>query len=184
MSGANLIKTQGSGDYTGKVQRYHVASGHASLLAQGDLVKITGTAHTDGVAQVDAAAAAGLITGFIVGFEPNYAALERKGLPASTAGYVLVQNDPYALFEIAIGTTALAVTDVGSNFDITATAATATGSIVRSNMVLDGNAGAGANTAQLRVVALKPESGKTLGAIGQIAICRINESTEKGVVGV
>jgi hypothetical protein len=184
MSGANLIKTQGSGDYTGKVQRYHVDSGHATLLAQGDFVKITGTAFTNGVAEVDAASAGGLITGFIVGFEPDYSDLEQKGLPASTAGYVYVQNDPYALFEIPIGTTALAVTDVGSNFDITATAATASGSLVRSNMVLDGSAGAGANTAQLRVVALKPESGETLGAVGQIAICRINESTEKGTVGV
>lgn len=185
MSGAKLVKTQGSGDYTGKIQKFHVASGHSTLLAQGDFVIITGTAHTDGTAQVDAASAAGLITGFIVGFEPNISALETKGLPASTAGYVYVQTDPYALFEIEIGTSALAVTDVGSNADITATAASSSGNLARSNMVLDGSAVAGSGaTAQLRIVGLVPESGATLGAVGQKALCRINESTEKGAVGV
>jgi hypothetical protein len=187
MSGAILQKTQGSGDYTGKVQRFHVDSAHSTLLALGDFVVLTGTAHTDGVAEVDAAVGTegtpGLLTGIIVGFEPNYEDLEAKGLAASTGGYVFVQTDPYALFEIEIATTALTVADVGMNFDITATAATSSGNLVSSNMVLDGSTALAA-TGQIRCVALVEETGETLGAIGQKALCRINESTEKGIVGV
>lgn len=187
MSGASLIKTQGASGYTGKVSSYDVASSHASLLAQGDFVTITGTATAaTGVAQVDASSAGGLITGVIVGFDPDYSNLEQKGLPASTAGGVKVQVDPEALYEIEISAGNLAVTDVGSNADIAATAATASGNLVRSNMTLDGStvAAAGA-TAQLRIVGLVPPTdGGTIGAIGQKAVVRINESTVKGVVGV
>ena len=185
--GASLIKTQGASGYCGKVSTYDVAVGHASLLAQGDFVVITGTATAaTGVAQADAAAAGGLITGTIVGFTPNYSNLEQKGLPAATAGSVLVQVDPDALYEIEISNQALAITDVGSNADIDPTEATASGNLVSSNMAIDGStvAGAGA-TAQLRIVGLVPPTdGTALGAIGNLALVRINESTVKGVVGV
>jgi hypothetical protein len=187
MSGASLVKTQGASGYTGKVTTYDIASAHASLLAQGDFVTITGTATAaTGVAQVDASAAAGLITGVITGFAPNISNLEQKGLPASQAGSVLVQVDPDALYEIDISAQALTVADVGSNADIAATAATQSGNLVSSNMTIDGStvAGAGA-TAQLRIVGLVPPTdGTVIGAIGNKALIRINESTAKGVVGV
>jgi len=185
MAGFVLSKTQTASDYVGKVQTFHVKSDHASLLAIGDLVVLTGTAHTDGTAQVDAASAGGLITGVIVGFKPNIASLETKGLAANTANYVYVQTDPMALYEATTVTTALTVASVGSNFDISATAATSSGNLVFSNMKIDGSAGGTSATAQIRVVGLIPISGVTLGAVGyQNVLCRINESTEKGVVGV
>ena len=185
MGGFFLSKTQTASDYVGKVQTFHVASGHATVLAQGDLVVLTGTAHTDGTAQVDAAAAGGLITGVIVGFKPNIAALETKGLPDGTAGYVFVQTDAMALYETSVITTALEVTDVGMNYDVVATAASTSGSLVTSNMQIDGAFTGVAATAQMRIVGLIPISGVTLGAVGyRNVICRINESTEKGTVGV
>jgi len=184
MAGAKLAKTQNNG-YTGKVQTYHVAAGHSGLLAIGDFVLLTGTAHTDGTAQVDDCAAGELITGVIVGFKPNLASLETKGLAGSVAGFVYVNTDPYALWEIEIGTTALAVTSVGLNADITATIATTSGNLVFSNMVLDGASSPSTASQQLRIVGLIPgEVGTTLGAVGQKALVRFNESTEKGTVGV
>lgn len=187
MAGASLVKTQGASGYTGKVQTFSVALAHATLLAIGDFVTITGTANAaSGVAEVDASAAAGLITGTIVGFTPNYSNLEQKGLPAGVAGSVLVQLDLDVLYEIEISDTALTVADVGSNADIDATAASASGNLVSSNMTIDGSAVAGAGaTAQLRIVGLVPPTdGTVIGAVGNLATVRINESTVKGVVGV
>lgn len=187
MGGAVLSKTENSSGYTGKIRSFDVDAAHATLLAQGDFVTVTGTGTVaTGQAQADASAAAGLITGVICGFTPDYSNLERKGLPASEAGELKVQVDPDALYEIEISNVALTVDDIESNADIDATAATTSGNLVNSNMTLDGGtvAAAGA-TAQLRIVGLVPPTdGGTIGDVGQKAIVRINESTVKGVVGV
>ena len=138
MSGFQYVKESGAPDQP--LVRYHVASGHSSVLASGDVLKLTGTAHTDGTAQVDAAAAGNNMIGIAVSFEPNYTdeTLNEQGLAASTAGYVMVQVSGNAIYEVAgDGTNALAVTSVGLNTDIIATAATRSGGITKSNMVLD-----------------------------------------------
>jgi len=183
--GARLIKTQGGSGYTGKVQTYDVLSTHSTLLAPGDFVSETGTGTSAGRAGVDASAAAGLITGVITSINPNFSNLEQKGLPASTGGTVQVEVDPYALYEIEIATTALAATSIGLNAEIVATAATSSGGAARSNMTLDGSA-TGTATAQLRIVGLveDPDGVLALGAIGNKALVRINESFIKGTVGV
>jgi hypothetical protein len=155
-----------------------VASGHASLLAVGDLVKETGTSDTAGLAQVDAAAAAGLITGVIVAIDPNFSALETKGLAAGTAGTVKVAVDPNTTM-LAESSAAVAITDVGANADIVATAATASGGLVNSNMTVN-TAAPGSATAQMRIIGLPDGAG----GAGTTMLVRINESTVKGVVGV
>lgn len=170
--------------YTGKIDRYHVAASHATLLAEGDPVRATGTAHTDGVAEVDAANATDPIVGIIVGIPPNYSNLEQKGLPASTAGYVLVATDRELLLEAEISGGTVAVTNVGNNTDIVATAATQTGGYVNSNMTLDATKFT-ASSAQMRLVALKEAADGSLGtAAGSTVYCRINESFIDGTAGV
>lgn len=170
--------------YTGKVQTFHVAATHATLLAVGDLVRITGTAHTDGTAQVDAVAAGQTITGPIVAIDPDFSDLERKGLAASTAGFVKVATDPNILLEAETSNGTTALTDVGSNADIVATAATASGGLVNSNMTIDA-ATYVATTAQVRVEAIKDASDITFpAAAGTTLIVRVNESTVSGAVGV
>ena len=165
------------GDYTGKIQTFGVAVGHSTLLAVGDLVRITGTANADGVAEVDAAAAAQTITGPIVAIDFNPSDLESKGLAASTAGTVKVAVDRDLLMEAEASTT-VAVTDVGGNAEIVATAATASGGLVNSNMTVN-TSSVGSATAQIRIEGLK--DGGT--ASGSTMFVRINEST-LGVVGV
>ena len=163
------------GSYTGKVQTFHVAASHATLLGVGDLVRITGTANTDGMAQVDAAAAAGLITGPIVAIDFNPSNLETKGLAISTAGTVKVATDPMILLE-AITSTTVAVTDVGGNAEIVATEATASGGLVNSNMKVNTTTVI-AGTAQIRIEGLKDVGT----ASGSTIYCRINESTTNTV---
>lgn len=176
--GFRPIQDISGGSYTGKIQTFSVAAGHSTLLAVGDLVRITGTARvSDGMAEVDAAAAAQTITGPIVAIDFNISDLQAKGLAASTAGTVKVAVDRNLLMEADASTT-VAVTDVGGNAEIVATAATASGGLVNSNMTVN-TSSVGSATAQIRIEGLK--DGDT--ASGATMFVRINEST-LGVVGV
>lgn len=170
--GFRPVQDVSGNSYTGKVQTFAVAAGHSTLLAVGDLVRITGTARAeDGMALVDAATAAQTLTGPIVGIDYNISNLEQKGLPAGTAGTVKVAVDPLLLMEAEASTT-VALDDVGANADIVATAATASGGLVNSNMTVNTTSPAAA-TAQIRIEGLK--DGNT--ASGATMYVRINEST-------
>jgi len=179
--GFRPIQDQSGHSYTGKVVTYDVVSGHATLLAVGDLVIVTGTASaTTGLAGADAAAAGGLITGPIVAIDPNISNLEQAGLPAGTAGTIKVAVDNDLLMEAEISNGSIAITDVQGNADIVATAASLAGGLANSNMTIDAAAFAAA-TAQIRIVSLNENA--DVGS-GVTVICRINESTTAGVVGV
>ena len=171
MEGFKPVQSLGGAPYTGKVVTYNVVSGHSTLLAVGDLVVITGTADATGLAQVDAAAAAGLITGCIVSIDANISNLEQAGLPAGIGGNVKVAVDRNMLME-APTASAVAVTDVGGNAEIVATAATLSGGLASSNMTVQTDTVIAA-TSQIRIEGLK--DGET--DAGSIIFCRINEST-------
>ena len=171
MAGYRPVQSIGGSPYTGKVVAYGVAAGHASLLAVGDLVVITGVADATGLQQVDAAAAAGLITGAIVGIAPNISNLEQAGLPAATGGVVYVATDRNMLLETT-STAAVLLADVGQNAEIVATAATLSGGMAISNMTL-ATAAFSAATAQMRLEGIKDG---VLTAGGTLYV-RINEST-------
>ena len=176
--GFRPVQDYSGGGYTGKVQTFGVDAGHTTLLSVGDLVRISGQSDADGLQEVDAAAAGGLITGAIVSILPDYSNLEASGLAASTAGKVMVTTDPLVLFECETSTT-VAATDVGRNAEIVATEATASGGLTNSNMTMNSGTFI-AGTAQLRLEGLK--DGGT--AAGSTVFCRINESTVGGVVGI
>ena len=181
--GFRPIQDRSGHPYCGKVETYAVKSTHASLLAVGDLVIETGNLDTaTGISEVDAAAAAGLITGVIVGIDYNMSNLEQKGLPAGIAGTVKVANDKDMLLEAETSGGTFAVTDVGGNLDIVATAATASGGLVNSNMTINATGAASSATAQVRIVSVKNSGSLTYpAAIGTTLVCRINESTNDTV---
>lgn len=172
--------------YTGKVQTYGVKDTHATLLAVGDLVTETGELNVStGEAEVDASSAGGLITGIIVAFTPNFSDLEQKGLPALTAGTVKVATDPDMLIEAETSGGTFAAASVGGNLDVVVTAATASGGLVNSNMTINSTGGSSSATAQVRIVSVPDAGSITFPApIGTTLICRINESTIGGAVGV
>jgi len=114
----------GAGSFTGQVNRYYVPSTDNTALFIGDPVVITGDFHTDGTpivtrATVGTSVTTDKITGAIVGFVPNEAMPAQKHRLASTARYVLVNDDPGTIFKCR-GDGAYATTDQGSSCQIAA----------------------------------------------------------------
>lgn len=183
--GFKLDRTQSQGDVTGKLFSYGVAAAHATALAPGDVVRITGTANaTTGNPEADAATATQSVTGIIAAVDPTFAgeSLSDSALAASTAGTIKVNVDPNALYEVDVSNGPLVVANVGLNADIVATAATATGGVTSSNMTLNATGVATTVTLPFRIVALREDSA---GVLGNVAIVRINNSTiSAGAVGV
>jgi len=177
--GFRPIQDISGNSYTGKIQTFAVASGHSTLIAVGDLARITGTANANGLAEVDTAATAQTLTGPIVAIDYDISDLERKGLAAGTAGTVKVAVDRDLLMEAESSTT-VSLDDVGSNADIVAAVATASGNLVNSNMTVN-TTSPGSATAQIRIEGIKDAADGL--STGTTMFVRINEST-LGVVGV
>jgi len=175
----------GSDDPHGKLEQFEVAATHATRLAIGDLVRITGEANsTTGVAQVDAPTAGQSITGVISGIAPGFATenFTDTGLAASTLGNVLVQTDPRAEYEVDVVNGPLVAANVGLNATYVPTAATNTAGYTQSNMVLNATGVATTATLPLRIVRLLRGSD---GVLGSRALVRINEGTQiAGATGV
>lgn len=181
--GFRPIQDRSGHSYTGKVETYAVDAAHATLLAVGDLVTETGNLDAaTGISEVDASSAGGLITGVIIGIDFNMSNLEAKGLVALIAGTVKVAVDKDMLLEAETSGGTFALNDVGGNLPIIATAATASGGLVNSNMVVNSTGNASSATDQIRVVGVKDSGNITFPApAGTTLICRINESTSDAV---
>jgi len=112
-------------DWNGKARRYSVPATNATALYVGDPVTLTGSADTLGIAGVTIGVAGAAVVGVIVAVVVVTAGvslvgttidLARRSLPASTAGYVLVADDPNIIFELQeAATTAWTAADVGNN---------------------------------------------------------------------
>lgn len=169
----------------GKLERYDVDSAHATRLSIGDCVVLTGTSTAvTGVGQVDAAVAAGPVTGVISGIVPNFATenLTDTGLAAGTSGSVLVRQGPRDEFLVDVANGPLVAADVGLNVPLVATAASLSGGLTVSNMTVNATGKATTSTLPFRVVKLMPDSA---GVLGNMAIVRLNASTEiSGATGV
>lgn len=186
--GFRPIQDLSGSSYTGKVQTYAVDALHSTILAAGDLVVETGNVDAEtGLSEVDAISAGtgNLILGVIIAVDRNVSNLEQAGLPALTAGFVKVASDPNLLLEAETLGGTFALTDVGGNLPVTVTAATASGGLVNSNMVINTTGAAISATEQVRIVSVKDSGDITYPApAGTTLICRINESTINGAVGV
>lgn len=179
-------RTQSQGDTSGKEFSYDVADTHSTLLAPGDVVRISGTASTDGVPQADAATAAQSITGvlFAVDFQLAGEALSNTGLPALTGGSIKVNVDPMALYEVDVSNGPLVAANVGLNADIVATAASTTGGLSISNMTINATGVAATQALPFRIVALR-NSNTVPPVFGDRALVRVNNSTlNDGAAGV
>ena len=182
--GFQWSRTQSQGDVTGKQFLYDVDAAHATLLAPGDVVRITGTGSADGTPQANSATAGQSVTGILFAVTPTFAGeqLSETGLPALQAGSIVVNVDPHALYEVDVSNGPLTVADIGLNADILATAATTTGGLSISNMTLDASTALDTQTLQFRIVALLTSDA---GVFGDRALVRINNSTiSDGAQGV
>lgn len=130
INGFRVVKHTNGSPYNGQANIYYVSSAADEILV-GDIVKLGGSADTNGIPTVDLCGATDVPVGVVVGL--INAKLDPNGklstgsisldLPAaaqiavSGAGYVLVADSPDVIMEVEANTggTALAAADVGLN---------------------------------------------------------------------
>ncbi len=184
MAGFHWVGSQTGGELSGKVKMFAVASSHAAVLGPGDVVLMTGTANTDGMAEVDTGTANTANTGVVTGVPPQVAteALSQTWLSASTAGYVWVNVDPLALWAVDVANGPLVVANVGLNAPLVATTGTVNGSLFTSNMKINATGIATTNTLPFQIVGLLYGDD---GVLGSRALVRTNAATNSyGATGV
>lgn len=160
--GARLIGHLSGSPINAQIRRYSVPASDGTALFVGDFVKSNGTADTDGTPQVIQAAAGNTVRGVVVGFEPLATNLNLTYRTASTQRYVLVCDDPHALFEIQEDSVGgdLAATAVGGNADITVGSGSTTSGL--SGMELDSSTAA-TTAATLRIHGLVQRADNEIG---------------------
>lgn len=175
--GLRPIGNLNGGPYTGNLVKVAFEDENSVATFIGDLVRLEGSADTDGVPTVDQWAAADTDAfGVIVAFEPDRTNLERKHRLASTArtAYVVPCNAGQ-LFVIQVDES-VAVTDIGNTVDIVVGSGNTTSGI--SAMELDSsNIGTGLN---LHIMALYPSPDNEFGTNAKV-IVRVNENAISGV---
>lgn len=125
--GLKPIRHRNGAPYNGGGSLYHVSSTYATAIAPGDPVTVTGTADANGIPTVarTAAGAGNATTGVVIGRTNGQGTLLQSDaleLPASTGGYLLVEDNPDVVFEVQMDG-AFAVTDISNNTNYTAAAA-------------------------------------------------------------
>lgn len=117
-SGLKPVGYLSGSPWNGQARMYYVPVANATALYVGDPVtRLTASADANGVPSVAIGVAGSAICGVIVGIVVASAGvslvgstidLTTRSLPVSTAGYVLVADDPSIIFEVEEGTTASA----------------------------------------------------------------------------
>ena len=177
-------RTQGQGEYTGKLETFSVAAAHARIVASGDVVNLTGTSNTAGKAGADNSADGAIASqalGVVASVTPQFVGenLSTTTLPASTAGEIQAHIDPNVVF-LADSDATLLVTDVGLNIGYNALESS--DSLGTSNYTLDSSSKAATVTLPFRIVALAEDDD---GVLGNRALVTLNNSTlAAGTVGV
>lgn len=182
--------------WAGQATTFYIPSTDTNAYAIGDPVALAGSADAAGVASVTLATAGGanLVLGAIVGMGGRAfggaIGVNPTGnqdttiIPANkTVGYyVMVVDDPYAIFQIQEDATqtALAATDVGNNISLKA--GVNNGFI--STWVIDQSTKATTSTLQMKLLGLAPIPGNNLGTAA-VWNCMINNHFFKaGTTGV
>lgn len=190
----------GGSPWNGQARIYYVPAGNATALYVGDPVtRLTADGDTNGIPSVSIGVAGSAICGVIVGVLPTYPGvslvgttidLARRSLPVSTAGYVLVADDPNILFEIQEGTTAaaagtaLTAAAIGNNANFVITAGATTTS--DSKTVLDNATEATTATLNLKLMGLAQREDNAFGSYAKW-IVKINNhqyGSSTGTAGV
>ncbi len=161
-NGLKWVRTLSGGPHTAQLRTFEHPSSDGTAVYVGDLVKMSGTANSDGVPTAIQAAATDTVIGVVVGLEPKYGSLEINYVEASTARNMYVCVDPHAVYEIQEDSTGgnIAVTAVGNNADVVVgSGSTTTGS---SGMELD-SSDVKTATAQLRILQLVQREDNAVG---------------------
>lgn len=183
--------------WMGAARHYYRPASDTNPLYIGDPVVITAGSDPNGFPScVRATAGTGnRITGAVVGFRPNSTLVSgsaSNALAASTAGYVIVADDPALLFEIqesaATDGAALTAAAMGKNANLTS--AVAGNAFNGSGFQLDSTSAATTNTLQVRIVEAERRIDNSIigtngspGAAYSKWLVAINQPTETGAAG-
>lgn len=164
--------------WNGQARIYYVPATNGTALYVGDPVtRLTADADTNGIPSVSIGVAGSAICGVIVGVLPTYPSvsleaptldLARRSLPVSTAGYVLVADDPNILFEVEEGVTgqgagtALTAAAIGNNANFVIAAGATT--YADSRTLLDNSTEATAATLNLKIMSLAQREDNAFGS--------------------
>lgn len=175
--------------FVGPLRRYYVLASDSTAIYPGDPVVISGTGDARGTPSATrATAATGPITGVMVGVanEPSLPAsndmLQLGYRPASTAGYILVCDDPNVLYEIqedSVGGS-LAATSIGLNAALIAGAGNP--NTRTSGFMLDSSTAATTATLPLRIIQLEQREDNEIGQYAKWLVA-LNTPTETGASG-
>jgi hypothetical protein len=175
--GFKPIKEAGSGVHSGGLSMYYHPAADGTALYIGDPIIKNGSADAAGVPGAIRATAGAAITGIVQGFVPD-GVVDVAGFgAASTAYYVLVDDDPDHAFEVqedAVGG-AIAAADIGLNADFINAAGNAY--TKRSGAMLDTSTKATTATLPLKIIGLVPRPNNELSANAKV-IVKINNHTE------
>lgn len=174
--GLKPVRMADGSPYNGAVDLFYVPASDATALYEGDPVVLAGSADAAGVASVTRSAAAGTITGAVVGFaDPTSMTAGYRA--ASTASYVLVCHGQDVLFEIqddGVGG-ALTAADIGLNADIIVAAGNAYSK--NSGVMLDTSTKATTATLPLRIRGLAQRPDNEMGTNAKVLVT-LNNTTE------
>lgn len=175
--GLKPVRRFSGAPYNNALRRYSAPSSYATAMFIGDPVVKTGTADSNGYAEVNVATAGGSITGVIVGFE-DVPSLTLGYGAASTTRAVLVADDPELLFEVqedAVGGT-LALASVGLNADLIAGAGSTANRV--SGWMLDTSTAATTATLQVKIVEFQHRADVEVASANAKVLVKINKHTE------
>lgn len=175
--GFKPVREAGSGTHNGGLNMYYHPATDGVALYIGDPVLKAGSADAAGCPTAARAVAAGAITGVVCGFVPDGVTNIAGYGAASTAFYILVDDDPDHMFEIqedAVGG-ALAAVDVGLNADFIVAAGNAY--TKRSGVMLDTSTKATTAGLPLKIIGFTPRPGNDIGALAKVLV-KINNHTE------
>lgn len=174
------------GNYMPTPKRYYIPSTDGTAVFVGSPVKLAGSADADGTAPtVTLASTSDKPCGVVVGIDQFTGVSDanfnpyRLHRPASVGMYVLVIDDPEALFRIQcddVGSTIAAV-DMGLNCDFIAeTGSTVTG---KSTVQVDSSNKATTSTLPLKLERIDSRRGNTVGVANQVIIVSFNKHAFK-----
>jgi len=107
------------GNGIGSISRYYVDSSNSvAACGVGCMMKLVANTSSVGIPEVDIAGAGEVPVGPVVAFEYDPDAPNRLYLPASTAGYVYIADDPMLIMHVQSSGT-FEDGDIGANGDLT-----------------------------------------------------------------
>lgn len=179
------------------VNPYYVPASYETAMFIGDPVVISGTANTATVAQgaedfvagtlpaVTVAAAAGVVSGVMVGKRNVVTDLIKKHNPADTEAVIMVCDDPNVVFKVQEDSAggALAATSVGLNAEIVLTHAGDTTTGI-SGVELDSSTAATTAGLALKVLRLSANHGNVIGTNADWDVLINDHTFGDGIAGI